>query len=68
MGEAVHPNHGIPAGCPLANGLLHVYLKPAMEGSQTALESEHQWDRTGLQSQAADSWDWLEPIPEDQVL
>eukprot|EP00972_Heterocapsa_arctica_P100300 14791411-Heterocapsa_arctica.AAC.1 len=29
-GHAVWPNHGIPAGCPLANGLLHVYLMPAM--------------------------------------
>eukprot|EP00972_Heterocapsa_arctica_P003768 560884-Heterocapsa_arctica.AAC.1 len=35
LGTGVNPIHGIPAGCPLANGLLHVYLAPAMDKSQS---------------------------------
>eukprot|EP00972_Heterocapsa_arctica_P004064 603388-Heterocapsa_arctica.AAC.1 len=37
LGTGVQPSHGIPAGCPLANGLLHVYLAPAMDKSQSAM-------------------------------
>eukprot|EP00972_Heterocapsa_arctica_P014879 2191463-Heterocapsa_arctica.AAC.1 len=34
LGTGVSPILGIPAGCPLAKGLQHVYLVPAMEKSQ----------------------------------
>eukprot|EP00972_Heterocapsa_arctica_P009608 1416441-Heterocapsa_arctica.AAC.1 len=34
LGTGVNPIHGIPAGCQLANVLLHVFLVPAMKTSQ----------------------------------
>ena len=34
IGRGVGPTRGIPAGCPLANGMLHLYLLRAMKRTQ----------------------------------
>ena len=34
LGRGVTPSSGIPAGCPLANGMLHLYLLGAMRGTE----------------------------------
>ena len=34
IGRGVGPTRGIPAGCPLANGMLHLYLLKAMRQTQ----------------------------------
>ena len=33
LSRPVDPSHGIPAGCPLANGMLHLFLLRAMRGT-----------------------------------
>ena len=33
LSRPVDPTHGIPAGCPLANGMLHLFLLRAMRGT-----------------------------------
>ena len=34
MSEPVDPTHGIPAGCPLVNGMLHLFLLRAMKSTE----------------------------------
>ena len=33
LSQPVDPTHGIPAGCPLANGMLHLFLLRAMRNA-----------------------------------
>ena len=34
LSKPIDPTHGIPAGCPLANGMLHLFLLRAMRSTE----------------------------------
>ena len=38
MSRPVGPTHGIPAGCPLANGVLHLFLLRAMRNTADQIQ------------------------------
>ena len=41
VSQPVAPSHGIPAGCPLANGMLHLHLVGAMRHTERQAEGVH---------------------------
>ena len=38
LSQPVDPTHGIPAGCPLANGMLHLFLLRAMRNTTDQIQ------------------------------
>ena len=50
MSNPVNPTHGIPAGCPLANGMLHLFLTRAMRNTTDQVQE------TNLRTYA-DDWE-----------